>query len=218
MLTVVRLHGLLGEKYGAEWRIDVRSPIEAVHAINALKPGFHKTILDMKDVDFAVRAGERYCNAEMLLFPNCGKQIDITPVVRGAGGNTGLLGILEVVAGVILIAADLIYFHTGQLALLGVGLVLGGVASLLAPAPATIDTNPDAKHLTSYQFSGAINTIEEGQPVPVLYGGPLWVGSAVVSSDIESLPTGVAVSGSGGTPTGTGTSDVGAGFTGHPLL
>jgi predicted phage tail protein len=219
MLTVIRLNGLLGDKFGAEWKLDVRSVAEAVHAIEALKPGFYKTILDMKDVDFAVKAGSHYCNAEMLRMPCGGRSIVITPVVRGAGGNTSILGVIEVVAGVILIAAGFAYPAIAPYTtLLGVSLVLGGVASLLSPTPTIGDSNPDAKHLSSYQFNGPINTIEEGQPVPILYGGPLWVGSAVVSSDIESLPTGVTVSGGGGTPTGTGSSDVGGGFTGHPLL
>jgi len=222
MLTIVRLRGVLGEKYGEVWRLDLDagSPADAVHAIEALKPGFYKTILDMRDVDFAVKHGDHYCNADLLKLPSPGKEIVITPVVRGAGGGR-ILGIIEVVAGVVLVAAGIWGGFSAtigtQLILLGVGLALGGVASLLAPVPATVDTNPDAKHRTSYQFNGPINTIEEGQPVPILYGGPLWVGSAVVSSDIESLPTGVAISGSGGTPTGTASSDVGAGVTGHPI-
>jgi predicted phage tail protein len=222
VLTVIRLRGLLGERYGREWKLDVRSPAEAVHAIEALKPGFYKTILDMKDVDFAVKAGAHYCgDADMLQLPCAGKEIVITPVLRGSGGGTG--SILETVAGIVLIAAGIVISYYAAplgkfIILLGVSLTLGGVASLLSPTPSIASTNPDSKHRTSYQFNGPINTIEEGQPVPVLYGGPLWVGSAVVSSDIEALPTGVAVSGSGGTPTGTSSSDVGAGFTGRPLL
>jgi predicted phage tail protein len=213
------LRGLLGVKYGAEWRLDVKSVAEAVHAINALKGGFFRTIAEMRDVDFGITVGERQISADALKFPNLGKTITITPVVCGSGKD---LGWLEVVAGVALIAVGVvgaIYSQPWalQVILLGAGLAVGGVAALLAPAPATIGTNPDAKHLTSYQFNGPINTIEEGQPVPVLYGGPLWVGSAVVSSEIVSAPVGTSISGQGGAITGTSSSDQGPGFTGKPI-
>jgi len=215
MLTDCYLYGALGKKFGHHWRLDVNSPAQLVRALSALRPDFIRTVLEMKDVDFGVKIGDQQMSEEELQFPSNGRSMSITPVLRGAGKD---MAWIEIVAGVVLIAAGIVFFHAlgtfaAPIILMGIGLVFGGVAALLSPSPPTLETSLD-KHKASYQFNGPINTIEEGQPVPVLYGGPLWIGSAVVSAGIFSQDTNTL---SGTTTSGGTDSDTGSGSAGEPI-
>ena len=42
----VILEGILGEKFGHEWKLDVNSPSEALSEIMAQRPGMRKFLLD----------------------------------------------------------------------------------------------------------------------------------------------------------------------------
>jgi len=66
--------------------------------------------------------------------------------------------------------------------LLGVSLVLGGVAQLLTPTPKISKDEADPRK--SFSFSGIQNTSRAGVPVPVVYGETL-VGSVVISAGID---------------------------------
>jgi predicted phage tail protein len=188
MVTTVLLYGSLGKRFGRNWRLDVNTPAQAVNAINHLRPGFADAILSMRDVDFGVKVGKKQIGAGLLQFPTGGKQITITPVVRGSGNSKGWI---EVIAGVVLIAAGILLSGTPLgvaspfLIGMGISLVLGGVATLLSPTPNT--TTPASAQRPSYQFSNVVNTIGEGECVPCLYGGPLWIGSYVVSAGYENV-------------------------------
>lgn len=180
-MTEVRLYGSLGKDFGREWRLRVKNPAEVIGAIDALRPGFRKAILDLRDFDFHVQVGERSIGEDRLAFPNRGRVVSITPILRGSDTK----GIITLIAGIVLIAVGL-YFHITPLAQLGLALALGGVASLLTGNPANPDSGVDNKHKASYQFQSAINTIEQGLPVPILIGEG-FQGSAVVSAGIFSI-------------------------------
>jgi len=84
---------------------------------------------------------------------------------------------------------------------IGIGLVLSGVASLLAPTPPKPKERPE--DIPSYGFDGPANTTRQGVPIPICYG-QLIVGGAVISSGIEPEdydPT--SSSGSGSSTAGT---------------
>ena len=68
---------------------------------------------------------------------------------------------------------------------LGISLVLGGVAQLLAPHPKTPKSTQ-----ASYEFGGPVNTLAAGMPVPICYGN-LIVGGAIVSGGVytDQVPT-----------------------------
>jgi predicted phage tail protein len=181
MLTEIRLQGILGKRFGRKWHLNVRSPVHAVHAIDTLRPGFRAAIMELGECDFWVKVGGKTVGERLVDSPSAGKTISISPVIRGAGGNT--LGVVELVAGIVLIGVG-IYFGGpigGQLALLGVAAVLGGVASFLAPAPAS---TVSVDH-PSYIFNGVVNSVQQGDPVPICYGYFI-CGSQVVSASIET--------------------------------
>jgi predicted phage tail protein len=89
----------------------------------------------------------------------------------------------------------------GTVALMGAGLLLGGLSMLLTPTPKT--DNSERKQ-TSFTFDGPVNTNDEGSAIPLLYG-ELIVGGVTIASDIRN---GLASTGTGGTggkgSTGTG--------------
>lgn len=82
----------------------------------------------------------------------------------------------------------------------GVALLAQGVSSLLAPTPETSPFDSQASTAPSAQiqsggikgrssvFGGAVNTIGQGRPVPLLFG-ELIVGSQVVSVSIKNVRT-----------------------------
>jgi predicted phage tail protein len=119
-----------------------------------------------------------------------GREIQIVPVIAGAGA------IGRILLGVALIAGA---FFTGGatigllglaapvalstvLAGVGVTLLLGGVAQLLTPTPKTSTDEGDPKK--SFSFSGIQNVSRAGVPVPVVYGEML-VGGIVVSAGAD---------------------------------
>jgi len=48
-------------------------------------------------------------------------------------------------------------------------LILGGVSSLLMPTP-NLDSNNEDGSRPNHGFGGAITTVAQGNPVPILYG------------------------------------------------
>jgi len=93
-----------------------------------------------------------------------------------AGGVSGVAGASAVgIAGIATV---------GQLAFIGVGMVLTGASMLLSAqpksrGPLTVDQNP------SFMFSGPVNTNAQGGPVPLVYG-TIRVGSVVGAASLKS--------------------------------
>lgn len=115
--------------------------------------------------------------------------VTITPLLQG----TDTKGILQIVAGVALIAIGIVASAYGgtlvsaiglQVVGLGLAVSLGGVARLLTSAPDSTLGVQD-KTRSSYIFTGVTNTVQQGECVPVCYGNP-WIGSAVIAAGIES--------------------------------
>ena len=51
----------------------------------------------------------------------------------------------------------------------GIGMMVGGAASLLMPTPKLDGQDPDGNR-ANYGFGGAVTTVAQGNPVPLLYG------------------------------------------------
>jgi hypothetical protein len=68
----------------------------------------------------------------------------------------------------------------------------GGAAMLLAP---TIDSSAGNEE-QSYLFDGAVNSVKQGTPVPILYGRMI-VGGAVISASIKSNQETAGITGYG---------------------
>jgi len=75
----------------------------------------------------------------------------------------------------------------GSIAMSGLIMALGGVSQMLASTPqqtSSYSNRESADDRPSFLFNGARNTVEQGNPVAVLYG-KMRVGGTIVSAGIE---------------------------------
>lgn len=172
-MKTIQLHGILAKKFGRYFTLDVKSAKEACHAIACQIPAFKAFMLDSERLGyrFAVFLGKRRTQKT-----NIGEDeidnitdanlIHIVPKVIGSGGKA--MGWLQVVAGAVMVGAGI---FTGNIGLIGAGagLLLGGVASLMMPTPKLEPTNEDGNKPNN-GFGGAVTTVAQGNPVPILYG------------------------------------------------
>ena len=190
-LVEITLHGALGEAVGGKWNICVSSIPEAMRAIQInshgkLFPYFfeaqkreekYKILVDNKEVDASdidPSDFESVCQSELMLNRKL-KRLDIVPVIEGGIAAPILMGIGLMGAGML---AGLPLFIMG-----GLGLVISGMANLLAKPPEYEEFREftDVKTKGSYLFAGPQNSVKEGGPVPIGYGR-LLVGSQLVGA------------------------------------
>ena len=197
-LTQIKLHGVLGEQFQSEWKLNIESVAEAIHAIEVnTKRRFCKQLIenDKKNIKYRVLVnGEDVIDTRVMdinsieSMRNCEltikrkiEKIDIVPVIEGAGFFDDIGDWFNTIVGIGLAIYGL---GTGSAALFfaGVQLASQGIANLLAEPPEYEDFRDIevGNKRASYLFNGATNTVNEGGPVPIGYGR-LIVGSQVIS-------------------------------------
>ena len=110
--------------------------------------------------------------------------------VAGGTATAAQAAILGIETGAVLSATNVAALHaatstsamlaTQGLGYLGVGLVLGGAAMMLAP---DVPDQNSAEQAENYLFGGPINTVKQGQPIPLVYGRAI-VGSKTISASV----------------------------------
>ena len=211
-MKTVKVYGALKKRLGGQgtFELDVNTPAEAIKALTANFQGLDKWMVDSEQhgVGYKVQLGKEIIGEEQiesLLHPWSEREVfSITPVVTGAGR-----GFTNILIGAALIG---LAFATGgtsagltfsvgtsgigftasagiyaQLANFGLLMILGGIAQMLSPTD-ELDMK-EATHLQNYSFSGIVNTSQVGTPVPIAYGR-VFVGSSVISSDLETVQEG----------------------------
>lgn len=188
-MKTIRLHGWLGKKFGRTFKLVVNTPADAIRALCIQIPELRKALADDTN-GFKCFAAKTNLGKDELHFPISSKEIfHIVPVITGSKeGGVGqiLLGIVLLAAafftmGTTLLGQGLLYemVMTG-LTTMGTSLVLGGIAQLLfAPPEVTSAEKPENK--PSYNFNGAVNTVQQGNCVALLYGEMI-CGSQVISA------------------------------------
>lgn len=188
MLRRIELHGILGEKFGKHFELDISTIREATYALGCQLEDFKRFMLqaDQEGLGFAVFTDEISIDtnvAEAQLDNHTGAStIHIVPKVVGAGGDSG---VFQILAGAALIALSFTPFgipFSPYLISMGVSLIIGGVASMLMPTPEMEGQDPDGNK-ASNGFGGAVTTVAQGNPVPVLYG-EREIGGFIVSGGI----------------------------------
>ncbi|SDS41553.1 tail assembly protein [Pseudomonas prosekii] len=188
MKRTIKLGGVLGKRFGRQYELDVQGVRDAMSALCNMKPGFEQFLrqADERGLVFAVFVDDRnIAEAELDLKDSSAGAIRIMPIIQGskqAGMFQTLLGVALIVAGM---------FSGGSTTGLGVALLaggvavgLGGVVQMLSPTTKanTNDKNEDGNN-PSYGFGGAVTTIAQGNPYPLLYG-EREIGGAVESGGI----------------------------------
>ena len=173
----VRLHGALAKEFGMVWNLDVRSAPEAVDIIDANRPGFRRRIMELAHKGYVYRVRTKdhdYDNDDVQMALGSAKRLDITPVVMGAGAG------LRFVIGAVLVVVGL-YSETPALVAAGASMMMGSISEWLTPKA---KKDSSASGLQSWGISGATNTVDQGYPVPIIYGEVL-TGSYVISAGIS---------------------------------
>lgn len=173
-MKTIELHGILAKKFGRFFKLDVQSASEACHAIGCQIPAFRKFLAESEKLGyrFAVFNGKKRnqrtnIGEEQLNDNTMASHIHIVPRAIGSGGKT--MAWLQVIAGVALIGAGVMSGMNWGLIGAGAGLLMGGVTSLLMPTP-TVDNQNEDGNKPNNGFGGAVTTVAQGNPVPILYG------------------------------------------------
>lgn len=189
MKTII-LHGILAKKFGKSFDLDVKTAKEACHALACQIPAFYAFMMnaEKQGIKFAIFNGEKRTQKtnigeKQLDDITTASHIHIMPRVAGSGGKA--MGWIQVVAGAVLVGVGVAIGNAGLIAA-GAGLMLGGVSTLLMPTP-KLDPNNEDGNRPNNGFGGAITTVAQGNPVPILYGereiGGFIVSAAIYAED-----------------------------------
>mgnify|MGYP003303459227 CR=1 FL=1 len=210
------LEGILGEKFGYEWKLDVNSPAEALSAIMAQRPAMRKFLLDSEGVQgYEVFVDDNGCEMlEELVINKPGEgSYTFVPVIGGSKNSTMMmiLGVtLIAVTGGFGLGIAAPFMASGGTAVagaaagsaaaagttiasgatltkigmglnyLGMGLLLGGASMMLAP---DVPDGNSSEKSENYLFGGPVNTVKQGEPIPLVYGRAI-VGSKTISASV----------------------------------
>tara|TARA_B100000085_G_C18546099_1_gene513939 strand:- start:1247 stop:2035 length:789 start_codon:yes stop_codon:yes gene_type:complete len=204
------LEGQLGKEFGEEWNLNVNSPAEALQAIMTQRPGMRKFLIDSEGIQgYEVFIDDEPLDIqEELLIHNPGEgRYTFVPVIGGSKSSTlmMILGVTLVVmtggfgaagmstfmgqtmatnaagaaVGMGTAGATATTFGTAM-SYLGTGLMLGGAAMMLAP---DVPDGNQSEKAENYLFSGPVNTVKQGEPIPLVYGRAI-VGSKTISASV----------------------------------
>lgn len=199
MLRQVYLYGRLADRFGAyPVNVDINSPIDAVRALNVLKPGFRQE-LRQGEYHVLIKNGDRYFDIgeeDLSLQLGNSSEVHIVPVIAGSKGRGA--AVLKIILGVALVAGAFFLAPAmvgaagglgatafavagmgvtyGQIAMIGLGIAVSGVSALLAPNVKSKDTKDDSSNIVT----PGENVGEQGSCVPLVIGRYL-VGSVVMS-------------------------------------
>lgn len=210
-LKTFYFYGEAAQIVGEKVTLAVNTVPEAMNALDIMFPGFRECIIGNRDVSSAEY--EKYYRV-VRLPKNCkdveGQEafdfgidiidtfyigeadIHIVPIIKGAKNQSSW----KIIAGVFTFGVGaLMGFGTGftltgaaattgvTLGRLGLGMVLSGISMMLSPAPSAQSSESVDKR-ESFLFSGALNRVEQGNPIPIVYGEFL-VGSVTVSAGLD---------------------------------
>ncbi|AGP46218.1 hypothetical protein M621_23070 [Serratia plymuthica S13] len=170
----------------------VNTPQEAVKALCAVLPGFESFMQTSKrrGLTFAIFNGKHNIKRDELNF-NGTEEIKIVPVVIGSKKA----GMFQTILGAVLVAVGAFGAFTpwgqalggatwGSYAMqAGGAMMLGGVAQMLSPMQGGLGRREDPDNKPSYAFGGPVNTVAQGNPIPIGYGKRR-VGGAIISAGI----------------------------------
>jgi predicted phage tail protein len=184
MMTIL-LYGFLGKQFGKIHKYAVHSPAEAIKAMSATIKGFKKAVVDGGSYRVLSGSGQSLSIDDLSVPTSLKNTLKIIPVVNGASG-----GWLNVIVGIVLVVVGTYVPGFQALVPYGWAMIAGGVAQVLFAPDVTgvtpADNNP-VENRPSYSFNGTVNTISQGNPVPVCYGR-LIVGSQIISGGLSAEP------------------------------
>ena len=200
-MRTVKLYGELAEFTGRKEIVaDIADVAESVRMLVANFAGLDR---HMAEREYVVCVGDTSIGIDECKDPIGKENILITPVIAGAGGNTGkvILGIALITAafmipggasfsaltakgGTLKAAFAGAKWYATSMAYIGAALVFAGISGMLTPVPKTPEATEDPRK--TFNFSGITNTSAAGVPVPIVLGRTI-TGSVVVSAGIDTV-------------------------------
>ncbi|HEN3584335.1 TPA: tail assembly protein [Yersinia enterocolitica] len=190
-MTEIQLFGQLGKIYGKKHHRLIRTKHEASRALSATIKGFHQYMLSSqrRGITYAVFSGKKNIGKDDLDYPVTGEVIKIVPVVIGSKRA----GVLQTILGAVLVVVGVLGATIGQawgggawgpaLGKVGAAMMLGGVVQMLSPQQGGLASRQSAENTPSYAFGGPVNTVAQGNPIPIGYGERI-IGGAIISAGI----------------------------------
>ena len=180
----VRFYGSL-KQFGAEFRLDCKTPAEVVQALTSQIPKLRQFI---QQGLFTVRVGREYLDNRYLeqgLNQHLKEDatVHFTPVLKGSKKA----GLFQTIVGAVMVVVGAFTSWAGGAALIagGIGLMAGGVAQMLTKMPSMF-TGKDVEKKQSTSFSNLSNMAAQGRPMPLAYGR-IRVGSLIISQGVETM-------------------------------
>jgi predicted phage tail protein len=209
MLRTIHLHGALKKEFGESFRFEVATASEALRALNCAFPGQFIAALQVgsyKLVRGALRTGLAL-DLDLICNLNLGAaDLHLIPIAAGAATSQHAKGTTKIVLGAVLVGAAVFMsggtlaaplagmgasafgvagmsVSWGTIALVGLGLTLAGISTLLTkPAVNT------ASNAVSVGNGDIGNSGQQGNAIPLIYGECL-VGTTPISvaSTVEDI-------------------------------
>ena len=204
MMRNVIFHGELAEFIGHK---SLEAKVSTVaETMRFLVCNFPNVEAHMAQKYYKIIIGKSEIEESELHYPMGGSDINIVPVISGAGGNFG-----KIFLGAALIGASFLFPGAGvfgtygpgmtpaviagkgafatkfatAISALGGALVLSGVSDMLFPVPKPKEFKSEQDPQLSFSFSGTQNTSRAGTPVPIVYG-EIITGSVVISGAVDT--------------------------------
>ena len=191
MIRTVNFYGPLKEETGLSTiDLDINSPRELFSALRSQVKNFRQMISTYPMMSILLSNKDKskveHIDSETFNFPlsQDAEEIHLVPKIEGAGTGAEVAWFM--------LEADMTYTAAvvATVALnIAIAVTLSYVASILAPSPSTTDGGAGPAQRPSFLFNGAVNVVEQGYPVPLVYGIHT-TGSVVVSVgvDVAELP------------------------------
>lgn len=175
MLKTIKLYGILAKKFGKEFHLAVDNTREAMRALSVQVQGFEHFMLHAHEqgLEFAVFQDEQNIGESEIDMSTNAKVIKVVPRVMGAGGAVQtIIGAVLVVVGIVVTGMTFGGAAPIGAALIGagIGMMVGGIAMMLMPKTETTQDDNQDGNKANKGFGGAVTTVAQGNPVPVLYG------------------------------------------------
>ena len=182
-MNKVHLIGDIGDRFGHEWVMNISNYSELLQLIDCQTKGFKKYLLECheNDINFTVQRADEYQTQQELFLNLNDEDVIITAIPKGAEETfvNEPSGWDKIIIGVILVylawltgnadwaAEGWMAANASQVAFamatMGVQLLQMGIAELQAPVKFGEDGEANL-------FQGPVTGIQQGIPVPVLYG------------------------------------------------
>jgi len=183
-MTTVNIEGHLGRVFGSVWNLQVSTFRELFSAMEANSKNLRSYLHQNKKEYWAIFVdGERVESDKFLQSNIKDKKVKIIPILAGAAA--ALAGFLVAQLGIQ--SAFIVGLLEFVLTVLISAAISFGISMLMAKLLSTND--PEAMKTTSFLFTSAENTSEQGQVVPVGYGR-IKVGSKVISVAASNIDKG----------------------------